>query len=168
MNDAVNLERGIDVARVPHVAARRIVRNHFFHIDSRLTPEEEARAEDLRARLRAGKEELETETQVKFVERFSALETELKALDAKDGELGAAHWDATAKALVPHNLDLEMFSLHDDYTGVYRCSVTGLPLMSDDKLATDPEGSDFLLAIVPVPVKEVAETESTGDADANA
>lgn len=145
----------LDLSRVSHLEARKLVAECFDSIDKNHA-DRDAATNELSEKISDLEDEINRKTRT-YREHISAemgLDSLLEQFDAlqKPFELEDRRMVADMEA----KLEQLGMSLEDDFQlsrhdySVYRCYLTNLPLLAGDECCTLPDGNEFLFDLLPI------------------
>ena len=131
---------------IPNLDARRLLQDHFDHEPDDIN---KAALAELRTRIRAADAIVDAERKKLVEQHLAPLHAELEVLEKPCRDAEEARWLYLETRLKAMDVEFTDFQFHDDYCGVYRCAVTGLPLLHDDQTVKTPDDEPFLYCVVP-------------------
>lgn len=135
------------LSRISHLEARQVIKAFFD--DMEVYGEEQQATAAVREKINAARAMIRKKEQELEREHLAPLRAELEAIEKPFREREQKRFEALDAKLSELGVEASAFRLYDDWTGVDRCDVSGLPLMDEDITGETPDGEPFLFDLVP-------------------
>lgn len=129
------------LSRVPNLAARQAVKAHY---DFEEPDPYQGELADIYAQIR----EIEKKHHEAREAETAPLRARQKELWGLQSKIEEERYEKFEDAINAQGIDLGDFQMHEDYCGVSRCAISGLPLMDGDVTGTTPGGEEFLWCLM--------------------
>jgi hypothetical protein len=135
-----------DLEGIPHLEARRILDKHFHGGDGDIISDERrAATAQVDAKITAARKYIAAVTKRLEAKLLAGLVLERNKIEEPFQMREAERWENLEADLKLAGVEFEDFRLHDDYCGVYCCSVTGLPMLKSDKVGGKSNGGAYII-----------------------